>query len=91
MTHETAPPGTRGARGAFYEASRYCVAMSRWAIVSLVASIILGTLAVLAVLLALVFLAFAPIGSIVALVAAAVLAVMAWSSMNSYRLLMSER
>lgn len=59
--------------------------MSRWAIVSLVGSIALGTLALLAVLFAIPFLFFAPLGGVIALIAAAVLALMAWSAMKSYR------
>ncbi len=59
--------------------------MSRWAIVSLVGSIILGTLSLLAALLGIAFLFFAPLGGIAALLFAVLLALMASSAMKSYR------
>jgi len=59
--------------------------MSRWAIVSLVGSIILGALALIAALLGIAFLFFAPLGGIAALLFAVRLALMASSAMKSYR------
>jgi len=64
---------------------------SRWAIVSLSVSILLGVLALLAAVGGLIAVFQLPGLGVGLLIAAAILAVLAFSSMRSYRVLIGER